>query len=92
MKNSRVRLLISGDVTGVGYRHWTYINANELGLTGYVRNAERGKVEAVFEGEEEKVNEMIERCRMGPEVSLVKKVDIFWLEANGEFLNFEIRL
>lgn len=92
MKNSRVHLLISGDVTGVGYRYWAYINAKKLGLTGFVRNVENGLVEAVIEGDEARVKEMIELCKNGPEVSLVKKIDIFWLEANGDFLNFEIRL
>ena len=38
MKNSRVRLLISGDVTGVGFRYWTRVNALKLDLGGYVKN------------------------------------------------------
>ena len=91
MKNSRVHLLISGDVTGVGYRYWTKINARELGLSGFVRNADKGLVEAVFEGNEDKVNEMIERCRKGPEISFVEKVEVRRESATGEFAGFEIR-
>ena len=83
--------MIYGDVTGVGYRYWAYVNAKTIGLTGFVRNVDRGQVEAVFEGEENKVKEMVQMCKAGPEVSFVKKVDARWMEANGEFLEFEIR-
>jgi len=46
----RAHLIIYGGVTGVGYRSWVRSNAIELGLTGFVRNAASGVVEAVFEG------------------------------------------
>lgn len=87
----RVYLIITGDVTGVGYRYWARKNAQALGLSGYVRNVETGKVEAVFEGEEETVKEMVERCRKGPEVSWVTKLDEKWGETTGEFKGFEVR-
>ena len=50
---TRVHVAIYGDVIGVGFRAWTVRNAKELGLTGWVRNIEKG-VEAVFEGEKKK--------------------------------------
>ena len=84
--------MISGDVTGVGYRYWTSTNAKALGLTGHVRNVKNGQVEAVFEGEEVKVKEMVEQCKKGPDVAWVEKVDVKWEEATGEFVNFGIRL
>ena len=87
----RAQLRITGDVTGVGYRYWAYTNAKRLGLTGFVRNVENGVVEAVIEGDEARVKEMIELCKNGPEVSFVKKVDVIWHEASGEFYVFEIR-
>ena len=87
----RVHLLISGEVTRVGYRYWAVVNAKKLGLVGFVRNADRGLVEAVFEGNEEKVKEMIARCKKGPQVSYVKKVEVKSEEARGEFLDFEVR-
>ncbi len=92
-------IIISGDVTGVGFRSWVVRNAKELGLTGWVRNIkekvvypERSRrVEAVFEGPKEKVEEMVERCRKGPEVAWVEKVEVQYQKATNEFLGFEIR-
>ena len=89
--NKRVHVYIHGDVTGVNFRYWTAQNAKRLGLTGWVRNADRGLVEAVFEGEEEVVKKMLEKCHKGPEIAWVKKVDIDWQETKGEYLDFEIR-
>ena len=60
-----VRLRIAGAVQGVGYRYWTERTAHELGLSGWVRNRRDGTVEAVISGSGERVDRMIERCRMG---------------------------
>lgn len=88
----RANVLILGDVIGVGFRAWVVRNAKELELTGWVRNADERLVEAVFEGEEDKVKEMIERCKKGPEVAWVEKVEVKWEEAMEEFKGFEILL
>lgn len=88
----RANVLIFGDVIGVGFRAWTVKNARELGLTGWVRNREDKTVEAVFEGEEEKVKEMIELCKKGPEVAWVEKVEVKWEETTGKFDGFKILL
>jgi len=89
--NKRVHLLIYGDVIGVGFRAWTYSNAKELELTGWVKNAGLGIVEAVFEGSEVKIKEMIDRCHRGPEVAWVKNVEEKWEYVEEEFETFEIR-
>lgn len=90
----RVHIYIFGVVQGVFYRDWTRKNALELGLTGWVKNLFDGKVEAVFEGEEEKVREMVRRCHQGPPAALVEKVEVEWEESpptgGGEFKNFKI--
>lgn len=88
--NKRVHVYIHGDVTGVGFRFWTVGNAQKLELTGWVRNADQGLVEAEFEGPEKKVKEMIEKCRKGPEVGWVEKVKVEWEEATNEFNSFEV--
>lgn len=89
----RTHVTISGDVTGVGFRAWTVRNAIELGLAGWVRNTEKGTLEAVFEGEKKDVEKMIELCKKGPEVAWVEKVDVKRESppAGGEFAGFEIR-
>ncbi|MBF0167078.1 MAG: acylphosphatase [Alphaproteobacteria bacterium] len=64
MKTSHVR--ISGRVQGVRYRAWAVEQAVRLGVTGWVRNRADGTVEAVFQGSEAMVKNMIEMCRQGP--------------------------
>ncbi|MBI3443583.1 acylphosphatase [Candidatus Woesebacteria bacterium] len=82
-------VFISGDVIGVGFRAWIVANSNELNLTGWVRNV-YPRVEAVFEGEKDKVEEMIERCRQGPEVGFVENVEVNWQDYKAEFNGFTI--
>lgn len=48
------------------------------------------RVEAVFEGERDKVEEMIKFCHRGPPGARVSKVDVNWEEYRGEFSDFEI--
>jgi acylphosphatase len=87
----RVHVFIYGDVTGVGFRAWMLRQAQVKLLKGWVRNAGDGLVEAVFEGEEEKVDGMIDLCRQGPEVSWVEKVEVKEEKTTGEFEGFGIR-
>src|SRR6202046_3567031 len=60
------RVLIRGRVQGVGYRAWVNHQARRRGLQGWVRNRRDGSVEAVFEGTEDTVANMIASCRNGP--------------------------
>ena len=74
MTNAIRRLMIRGRVQGVGYRAWVDHEARRLGLQGWVRNRRDGSVEAVFEGEEKIVTDMIASCRNGPPSSRVDGV------------------
>lgn len=87
----RAHIFISGWVQGVGFRYWTRSSAQKLGLTGWVRNLPDGRVEAVFEGAGEKVEEMIEKCRQGPQWAGDNKIEVEWEKASEEFSEFEIR-
>lgn len=97
--NRRAYVFITGDVIGVGFRAWTVRNAKELGLSGWVRNvypeqnrrADHKLVEAVFEGPDEKVKQMVDRCHDGPEVAWVEKIDVKWEEGTDEFEGFEVQ-
>jgi acylphosphatase len=60
------KVLIRGIVQGVGYRAWVEHRARQLGLRGWVRNRRDGSVEALFEGTEEVVADMVAACRRGP--------------------------
>jgi acylphosphatase len=86
-----VRAKVIGSVQGVGFRWFVYTKAKRLGLRGYVRNLKDGTVEAVFSGDDDKVEKMLEHCYKGPSYALVNRVDI---EDAGEVKQkgFEIRL
>ena len=88
---TRVHVWVSGIVQGVFFRANTKDLALRLGVNGWVRNLPDGRVEAVFEGEEEKVKEMIEFCKKGPPGSRVDEIDVKEEKYKGEFNSFEIR-
>jgi acylphosphatase len=71
---TRVHVLISGKVQGVWYRASTKQKADELVLTGWVKNTADGNVEAVFEGEKEDIDAMIAWCWIGPPMARVTDV------------------
>lgn len=83
----RTHLYISGRVQGVFYRVYTQEQAQKLGLKGWVQNLPDGRVEAVFEGEKEDVDEMIEWCKKGSPGAKVERVEI----GGSEFGEFKIR-
>ncbi len=71
----KLHILISGVVTGVGFRYFVERNAIKLGLGGWVKNV-GDKVEAEFVGQEEQAEKMLELCREGPAGAEVDKVEI----------------
>ena len=72
----RTRALVSGRVQGVLFRDSTREKAEALGLSGWVRNLSDGRVEAVFEGPEDRVAEMISWCEEGPPNAEVQNVSV----------------
>lgn len=85
-----VHVIISGFVQGVGYRQFVKSNARRLGLTGWVTNLPDNRVEAVFQGSKEKIEEIIRLCRKGPFLSEVENVEVEWKETEEEFSDFRI--
>lgn len=73
--NISKRVVITGRVQGVWYRGWTVQQAQALNLSGWVRNLSDGRVEALFHGPAEKVEQMIDACRQGPTAARVGSVD-----------------
>lgn len=88
---SRALLVLSGHVQGVGFRAYALRHANDQGVTGYVRNLTDGTVEMVIEGEEFRVQFVIDRCVMGPPAATVHRAHVEWQPATGEFAAFQIR-
>jgi acylphosphatase len=87
----RAHVFITGRVQGVFFRSETRHEARRLGVAGWVQNTLDGKVEAVFEGEEKSVKEIIEFCKRGPAGARVTGVDVVWENYTGGFRDFEIR-
>ncbi|MDP1902794.1 MAG: acylphosphatase [Pseudomonadota bacterium] len=80
-------LAISGRVQGVWFRESMRLEAERLGVTGWVRNARDGVVEAVVQGEERAVAAMIAWSRIGPPAARVDEVIV--TPAEGSFTRFE---
>jgi len=87
----RAHVVVQGLVQGVWFRASTKDEANRIGVTGWVRNLPDGSVEAVFEGERLKVEEIVGWCHRGPSGARVSKVDIDWEPYKKEFGHFDIR-
>ncbi len=73
---SNVHVIITGSVQGVWFRANTRQKAEQLGVTGWVRNTPDGNVEAIFEGEENCVKEMVEWCHRGPPQAKIENVEV----------------
>ena len=80
----RVRVVASGRVQGVFYRATCARLARRLGLGGSVRNLPDGRVEAVFEGPERLVDEMVDWSRSGPDLARVERLEVLAEEPVGE--------
>lgn len=84
----RLHLIIHGRVQGVFFRRFVCEQAQRLGLTGYVRNKNDGSVEAVAEGEEKILQELVALCRKGPTAARVDKIDVEEENYTGDFKGF----
>jgi acylphosphatase len=91
MARKRAHVFISGWVQGVFFRADTKDLARKMGVTGWVRNLWDGRVEAVFEGEEEAVEHMIAWCHRGPPGAKVEEVEVIYEDYTGEYETFSIR-
>lgn len=69
------RILVSGRVQAVSYRDWTVRTAQRLGLRGWVRNLNDGRVEILADGEDEALATLVEACREGPPLARVEHVE-----------------
>jgi len=87
----RAHVFVSGRVQGVFFRSETQDEASRRNVSGWVRNLPDRRVEAVFEGERDDVERLIEFCRRGPPGARVKEVKVRWESYTGEFRGFRVR-
>jgi acylphosphatase len=90
MRKVRAHVLVEGRVQGVFFRACTQDEARKCNVTGWVRNRFDGKVEALFEGDEDNVATVLRWCNSGPPSARVNKVTVNWEPHIGEFSEFSI--
>jgi acylphosphatase len=84
------RFLVSGRVTGVGFRYFAQDVARREGLTGLVRNLPDGRVESIAEGDADSLGRFEMALRRGPSRARVERVDVEALPVEGHYLGFAI--
>ena len=91
MEIVRLHIVIEGIVQGVFFRASTVEESSKLGLAGWVKNCSDGRVEAVFEGEIDKIEQIVEWCKKGPPGAVVSNVETVLERATGEYDSFTIK-
>lgn len=87
-----IHIYISGFVQGVGFRQFIKYNAKKLNINGWIKNLPDGRVEAVFDGEEDNLKKLVEICQKGTFLSKVKNVEVDWNSQDiVDTIGFEIR-
>lgn len=86
-----LHVVLSGRVQGVGFRYAARAEAARLGLTGWIRNRSDGRVEARFEGETDRLAQILAWCREGPSWASVSDVQHEYTRAEARHESFEIR-
>lgn len=84
------RLIISGQVQGVGYRRWFYQQAQALALKGYVKNLATGEVEALVITDAENLSRVIELAYLGPPHAEVHQVSSCEVSQDLDVTDFQI--
>ncbi|MEK9194516.1 MAG: acylphosphatase [Patescibacteria group bacterium] len=85
-----VKVKIYGKVQGVFFRESARYEAKQLGINGLVRNERGGSLYFEAEGDEEHLKKFIDWCRKGPEMALVQKIDIEYLDELKFYKTFEL--
>ena len=88
---ARVTVWVRGHVQGVGFRWWTRARALELGLSGWARNTEDGRVEVVAEGCQRDCQALVAALRSGATPGRVTGVAERWSEPRGGLRGFAER-
>jgi acylphosphatase len=86
----RRHVTISGEVQGVFFRETARRKATEAGVAGWITNRSDGRVEAVFEGPAEAVDELVDFSRQGPTAATVEDIDVQTEEPEG-LSGFDVR-
>jgi acylphosphatase len=89
--NFRLHTVVEGRVQGVGFRYFVLSKANQLNITGWVRNTPEGNVEVIAEGDRVELEDLLSALRKGPRSAFVSNIKENWDTPSGEFQNFSVR-
>jgi acylphosphatase len=84
------KIIVSGKVQGVGFRAYTKKTALQMGLKGWVKNLNTGEVEILLQGDESKIEAMVQWCNRGPGISVVEKTFFEEINTEEEFESFTV--
>jgi len=90
MSNQRIRIIVTGKVQGVFFRQALKVMAKKNNVFGWVKNLKDGRVEAVLEGDEEKISRLVEWAHGGPANARVEDVEIRNEKFSSEFSKFDV--
>ena len=91
MTEFRAHVRLFGRVQGVGFRYSAADEARRRKLNGWVRNLDSGGLEAVFQGPQRAVEDIVRWCNDGPAGAYVREVRVAWDEPLEPLSTFEIR-
>lgn len=91
MHTKTIYLILTGRVQGVGFRYYAKYKAEELGISGWVRNTSDNKVEIEATGEQDKLEIFIDWMKTGPTRAIIKTVSVIEITPMRNFTNFNIR-
>jgi acylphosphatase len=83
--------IISGRVQGVGFRFYTQSKAQELGVQGWVRNLDDGRVEVWAQGTSGSLRDLQSWLRVGPKSAQVDELQFMEMDQEEPCMGFEIR-
>ena len=86
----RLHAIIHGRVQGVNFRYYTLIQAQALGLTGWVANRPDGTVEVMAEGPRSALDELLAFLQRGPSHARVDQVEVDRPKTTGQFTRFQV--
>ncbi len=86
----RVRVRVFGVVQGVGFRDFVRRTAASAQLSGWVRNAEDGSVEALLDGAPSEIDHAVQMLRRGPPAASVERCEVSEEKSTDPIVGFEI--
>lgn len=86
-----VKIIVTGDVQGVFYRHFAKKTAEKMGITGWAKNENDGSVTIVAQGSKEQIERYIEWAKAGSPMSKVENVTVEEIPKEEGLLGFGVK-